>query len=112
MSQVQDPALGLVELHKVCVGPCLKPVLAPLDGISSLQCVSRTTQFGVIGKLDSPIPMNPIRRQQPSCRVGHPSVGIATEPCIDRLYTSVTFRVPADNREDRRKDYLHPRFLY
>ncbi|PKU43757.1 hypothetical protein llap_5947 [Limosa lapponica baueri] len=51
MTQVQDLALGLVELHEVCMGPPLKPVQVPLDGTPSLQCVSRTTQFGVISKL-------------------------------------------------------------
>ena len=48
--QVQDLALGLVEPHEVCIGPPLKPVQVPLDGIPSLQCVNRTTQLGVISK--------------------------------------------------------------
>ncbi|PKU46838.1 rna-directed dna polymerase from mobile element jockey-like [Limosa lapponica baueri] len=47
MSQEQDPALGLVELHEVHVGPLLKPV----DGILSLQQVDHTKELGVIGKL-------------------------------------------------------------
>ena len=33
------------------MGPPLKPVKVPLDGIPSLQCVNRTTQLGVIDKL-------------------------------------------------------------
>jgi len=51
LAQVQDLALGLVELLEVCMGPLLKSVKIPLDGISSLQCVSCTTQLGVIGRL-------------------------------------------------------------
>ncbi|KAK4831314.1 hypothetical protein QYF61_016803, partial [Mycteria americana] len=51
LTHVQDLALGLVELPEVCMGPPLKPVKVPLDGIPSLQRVDRTTQLGVIGKL-------------------------------------------------------------
>ncbi|PKU42541.1 hypothetical protein llap_7164 [Limosa lapponica baueri] len=51
VTQVQDLALGLVELHKVRMGPHLKPVQAPLDGMPSLQRVDQATQLGVIGKL-------------------------------------------------------------
>ncbi|PKU42690.1 rna-directed dna polymerase from mobile element jockey-like [Limosa lapponica baueri] len=50
LTQVQDPALGLVELHEVHTGPPLQPVQVPLDGIPSLQSVDRTT-LGVIRKL-------------------------------------------------------------
>ena len=49
-THVQDFALGLLELHEVCTGPALKPVMVPLDGIPSLQRVSHSTQLGVIGK--------------------------------------------------------------
>ena len=35
-TQVQDLALGLVELHEVHMGPLLQPVKVSLDGISSL----------------------------------------------------------------------------
>ncbi|KAK4825950.1 hypothetical protein QYF61_003468 [Mycteria americana] len=35
-TQVQDLALGLVEVHEVCMGLLLKPVKVPLDGIPSL----------------------------------------------------------------------------
>ena len=45
---VQDLALGLVELHEVRMGPPLKPVKVPLDGIPSLQRVDCTTQPAVI----------------------------------------------------------------
>ena len=36
LTQVQDHALGLVELHEVHMGPPVKPVKVPLDGIPSL----------------------------------------------------------------------------
>ncbi|NXH55711.1 TNPO1 protein, partial [Rhabdornis inornatus] len=49
-TQVQDLALGLVELHEVHTDPPLKPVQVPLDAIPSLQCVDRTTQLGVVSK--------------------------------------------------------------
>ena len=48
LTHVQDPALGLIEFHKVCTGPPLK---VPLDGIPSLQRVNSTAQLGVIAKL-------------------------------------------------------------
>jgi len=36
LTQVQNLALGLVELHKAGLGPPLKPAQVPLVGISSL----------------------------------------------------------------------------
>ncbi|PKU39466.1 hypothetical protein llap_10229 [Limosa lapponica baueri] len=51
VTRVQDLALDLVELHEVGMGPYLKPVQVPLNGIPSLQCVDCTTQLGVISKL-------------------------------------------------------------
>ncbi|KAK4820500.1 hypothetical protein QYF61_000079, partial [Mycteria americana] len=50
-TRVQDLALGLVEPHEVHMGPLLKLVQVPLNGISSLRCVNRTTQLGVTCKL-------------------------------------------------------------
>ena len=50
-THVQDPALGLVEPHEVHTSPPLKPAKVPLDGIPSLQCVSHTTQLGVLYKV-------------------------------------------------------------
>ena len=50
LTQVQDLALGLAELHEVHMGPLLKLVQVPLDGIPSLRCVNHTTQLGVICK--------------------------------------------------------------
>ncbi|KAK4811170.1 hypothetical protein QYF61_019801 [Mycteria americana] len=49
--QVQDLALGFVELQEVPMGPLLKPVQVPLDGIPSLKRITCTTQLGVICKL-------------------------------------------------------------
>ncbi|KAK4831400.1 hypothetical protein QYF61_017531 [Mycteria americana] len=51
LTQVQDLALGLVEAHEVHMGPLLKLVQVPVDGIPSLRCVNSTTQLGVICKL-------------------------------------------------------------
>ncbi|PKU45367.1 hypothetical protein llap_4311 [Limosa lapponica baueri] len=51
LTQVQDLALGLVELSEVLLGPPLKPVQDPLGSFSSLQLVNRSIQLGVIGKL-------------------------------------------------------------
>ncbi|KAK4831309.1 hypothetical protein QYF61_016798 [Mycteria americana] len=51
LTQGQDPALGLVEPHEVHVGPLLKLVQVPLDGILSLRRVSCTTQLGAICNL-------------------------------------------------------------
>ena len=47
---LQDLALGLIEPHEVHMGPPLKPIEVPLDGIRSLQRVDRTTQLGIVGK--------------------------------------------------------------
>ncbi|PKU26779.1 hypothetical protein llap_22917 [Limosa lapponica baueri] len=50
VTQVQDLALGLVELHEIGMGTPFKPVQVPLDGIPFLQRVNNATQLGV-GKL-------------------------------------------------------------
>ncbi|KAK4826718.1 LOW QUALITY PROTEIN: hypothetical protein QYF61_010933 [Mycteria americana] len=50
-TQVQDPALGLVEPHEVHTGPLLQLVQVPLDDIPSFWHVSCPTQLGVICKL-------------------------------------------------------------
>jgi len=50
-TQMRDLALGLVEPHEVHMGPLLKLVQVPLDGILSFWCVSCTTQLGVTCKL-------------------------------------------------------------
>lgn len=43
--------MAFVEPYEVRTGPPLKPVKVPLNDIPALQCVVRTTQLGVIGKL-------------------------------------------------------------
>ncbi|PKU47351.1 hypothetical protein llap_2318 [Limosa lapponica baueri] len=48
---VQNLALGLFELHEVHMGPLLKPVQVPLDGILSLQHGDCATDLGIVGKL-------------------------------------------------------------
>ncbi|KAK4832999.1 hypothetical protein QYF61_027023 [Mycteria americana] len=48
LTQVQDPALGLVELHEVHKGPLLKPMKVPLDCISSLKHINCSAQLDVI----------------------------------------------------------------
>ncbi|KAK4823520.1 hypothetical protein QYF61_003029 [Mycteria americana] len=49
-THVQDLALGLVDLHEVCMGPPSKSVKVPLGGIPSLQRVNCTMQPGVVDK--------------------------------------------------------------
>ena len=49
--QVQDLALGLAELNAVHMGPLLKPVKVPLDGIPSLKQTNCITLLGVTCKL-------------------------------------------------------------
>ena len=51
LTQVQNHACGLVELHEVGMGPLLKPVQVPLDGFPSFQYINCTTQLGAICKL-------------------------------------------------------------
>ena len=51
LTNVQDLALDLVELHEVHTGPPLQPVEVALDGVLSLQRVNCTIQLGVVGKL-------------------------------------------------------------
>ncbi|RMC07194.1 hypothetical protein DUI87_16650 [Hirundo rustica rustica] len=50
LTQVQDLALGLVELREICSGSPPKPAQVPLDGIPPLQRANHT-QLGVICKL-------------------------------------------------------------
>ena len=51
LAHVQDLAFSPVELCEVHMGPTLKPVQVPLDGIPSFQGVDGATQLDVIGKL-------------------------------------------------------------
>jgi len=50
LTQMQDLALGLVELHEVHMGSLVKSVKVPLYGIPSLKCINWTAQLGVIHK--------------------------------------------------------------
>lgn len=50
LPQSKDLALGLIELHVVRMGPTLKPVRFPQDGMSSLQLVHCSTQLDVTRK--------------------------------------------------------------
>ncbi|KAK4812332.1 hypothetical protein QYF61_017109 [Mycteria americana] len=60
LTQLQDPALGLVEPQEVHMGALLELVQVPLDGIPSFRHVNRTTQLGVCklaeGALDATSP--------------------------------------------------------
>ena len=51
MTQAQDLAVGLVDLHEVLLGPLLKPVQVSQNGIPCLRYVNRITQLSVIHKL-------------------------------------------------------------
>jgi len=56
-TQVQNLALGVVELHKFGMNPPLKPVQVPLNDIPSLERVDCTTLLGAICKLAVQIKM-------------------------------------------------------
>jgi len=49
--QVQDFAFPLVGLHEAPASSFLQPVEVPLDGNTSLQCVSHSSQNCIISKL-------------------------------------------------------------
>jgi len=49
---LQDFALSLLELHEVPVSPFLHPVEVPLDGSMTLWPISRSSEFGMVSKLD------------------------------------------------------------
>ena len=51
VTQVQDPALGLVEPHTVGLGPSMQPVQIPLQSLPTLQQISTPTQLGAACKL-------------------------------------------------------------
>ncbi|KAK4831375.1 hypothetical protein QYF61_017506 [Mycteria americana] len=51
VTQVQEPALGLVEPHTIDLGPSMQPVQIPLQSLPPLQQINTSTQFGVICKL-------------------------------------------------------------
>lgn len=51
LAQVQDLGLGLTELHGIHVGPLLKPLKVPPDGICSFKPIKCMAHFDVICKL-------------------------------------------------------------
>ncbi|KAK4826855.1 hypothetical protein QYF61_011723 [Mycteria americana] len=51
VTQVQDPALGLVEPHTIDLGPLIQPVQVPLQSLPTLKQINTPTQLGVICKL-------------------------------------------------------------
>ena len=48
MTKVQDPALGLVEIHTVGFGPSIQPVQIPLQSLPTFKQIDTPAQFGVI----------------------------------------------------------------
>ncbi|KAK4829410.1 hypothetical protein QYF61_003974 [Mycteria americana] len=51
VTQVQDPAHGLVEPHTIDLSPSLQPVQIPLQSLPTLKQINTPAQFGVICKL-------------------------------------------------------------
>ncbi|KAK4829890.1 hypothetical protein QYF61_007282 [Mycteria americana] len=51
VTQVQDPALGLVKPHTIGLGPSIQPVQVPLQSLSPLKQINTPTQLGVLCKL-------------------------------------------------------------
>jgi len=69
LTQVQDLSLGLVDLHRVSMGPVLRSVYVLLDGIPFLQQINCTTQLDVACKLAEvamsvPFQAEPLQRQK------------------------------------------------
>ncbi|KAK4832143.1 hypothetical protein QYF61_020883 [Mycteria americana] len=50
VTQVQDPALGLVEPHTVGLGPSIQPVQVPLQSLPPLKQINTPAQLGVVCK--------------------------------------------------------------
>jgi len=70
LTQVQDLALGLVELQEVCSGPPLKPVKVSLDCVPSLEHGDHTRQLDVTGKfaedaLNDPVSISILPQEVP-----------------------------------------------
>ncbi|KAK4832234.1 hypothetical protein QYF61_021148 [Mycteria americana] len=51
VTQVQDPALGLVKPHTIGLGPSIQPVQIPLQSLPTLKQINTPAQFGVVCKL-------------------------------------------------------------
>ncbi|KAK4827673.1 hypothetical protein QYF61_020484 [Mycteria americana] len=106
LTHVQDLALGLVEPHEVRMGPPLKPVKVPLDGIPSLQCVDHTTQLGVVSKvaegaLDPTVHVadkeKGMKKMSNIYESAANTLGIFNSPCL----TKVELRVACKGISDR-----------
>ncbi|KAK4818207.1 hypothetical protein QYF61_008697 [Mycteria americana] len=51
VTQVQDPALSLVEPHTIDLGPSIQPVQVPLQSLPTLKQINTPAQLGVVCKL-------------------------------------------------------------
>ena len=51
VAKVQDPALGLVKPHPICLSPAVQPIQIPLKGHPVLRQIDTTSQLGVTCKL-------------------------------------------------------------
>ncbi|KAK4819271.1 hypothetical protein QYF61_000482 [Mycteria americana] len=51
VTQVQDPALGLVEPHTTGLDPSIQPVQVPLQSLPTLEQINTPAQLGVVCKL-------------------------------------------------------------
>ncbi|KAK4825904.1 hypothetical protein QYF61_003399 [Mycteria americana] len=51
VTQVQDPALSLVEPHTIRLGPSIQPAQVPLQSLPTLKQINTPTQLGVTCKL-------------------------------------------------------------
>ncbi|KAF1468800.1 Arf-GAP with SH3 domain, ANK repeat and PH domain-containing protein 2, partial [Megadyptes antipodes antipodes] len=51
VAEVQDPALGLLEPHRVGLGPSIQPVQVPLQSLPTLEQINTPAQLGVVCKL-------------------------------------------------------------
>lgn len=73
-AHVPDPALGLTELHEICMSPPLKTVTVLLGGIPSLQRVSYTAQLAaqlsladLLGVNSIPLSLSPTKVPKEVC---------------------------------------------
>ncbi|GAB0199151.1 hypothetical protein GRJ2_002380500 [Grus japonensis] len=55
VTEVQDPALGLVKPHTAGLGPSIQPIQIPLQPLPTLEQIDTPAQFGVICKLSEPV---------------------------------------------------------
>jgi len=50
VTEVQDPAFGLLEPHSIDLGPSIQPAQIPLLSLPALEQIDIPTQFGVLCK--------------------------------------------------------------